>query len=241
MLTKTRAVVLRTIKYGESQIITDMLTEACGRMSFMLHVPKTNRAKVKTRLMQPLALIDIVFDHRPKAKLHRIKEMALSCPFASIPFDPRKLSIALFIAEFTYYSTQREQQNAPLFAYIANSVMWLDSCNGAFANFHIVYMMRLTKFVGFFPNLDRDAEGDYFDLRNGCFASSLPLHPDYLHPAEAAKISVLMRMRYETMHLFAMSHGERNRCVELILRYYRLHIPDFPDLKSLAVLREVFA
>lgn len=241
MLTKTRAVVLKTTKCGESQLIADLLTEACGRLTFMLSMPKGKRAGSVVRLMQPMALLDIVFDHRPNARMQRLKEATLHAPFATIPFDPHKTAIALFLAEFTYYATRQEQANEPLFAYIANSVVWLDSCRDSIANFHIVYMMHLSKFVGFHPNLDDGAEGSYFDMRNGCFSATQPSHPDFLMPAEAARIATLMRMRYETMRLFGMSHGERNRCVLLILSYYRLHIPGFPALKSLDVLREIYA
>jgi DNA repair protein RecO (recombination protein O) len=78
-------------------------------------------------------------------------------------------------------------------------------------------------------------------MRSGEFADTAPLHRDYIEPTEAARIGVLMRMNYETMHLFRMSHDERNRCVELILAYYKLHVPNFPELKSLAVLQELFS
>ena len=50
----------------------------------------------------------------------------------------------------------------------------------------------------------------------------------------------LLRMNYDTIHLFAMSRGERNRCLAIINDYYRLHLPDFPILKILDVLRELF-
>jgi len=241
MLTKTRAVVLRTLKYGESQVIVDTFTESHGRLSFIQHIHKTSRAKVKKQLFQPLSIIDISFDFRPKAKLQRASEASLACPFTSIPFDGFKLSIALFVAEFTLYCTRAEQRNEPMFRYIVSSVMWLDARTEGFSNFHIVYMMRLSRFIGFFPNLNHDAADDYFDLRNGCFSPDRPAHPDYLQPAETKKIGLLMRMRYETMHLFSFSHNERNRCVEIVLKYYRLHIPDFPDLNSLSVLRDVYA
>lgn len=241
MLTKTSAVVLRALKYGESQVIVDMFTESHGRLSFIQRIQKTSRAKIKKQLFQPLTLLDIEFDFRANTRLQRIKDASLSWPFASIPFDAFKLSIALFVAEFTYHCTRAEQRNGPMFRYIANSVMWLDSRTADYSNFHIVYMMRLSRFIGFLPNLDHGPADTYFDLRNGCFSPSAPAHPDFLQPAEAEKIGLLMRMGYETMHLFAFSRHERNRCVEAVIRYYRLHIPDFPEMKSLAVLRDLFA
>ena len=240
MQVKTRAIVLNSLKYGESQVIVDLFTETHGRLSFMQRIPKTGRARVKKQLFQPLTLLSVEFDYRQGQRLLRITDARMESPFVSLPFDARKLSIALFVAEFTCYATRSEQGNAALFAYIVNSVEWLDACGDDFANFHIIYMLRLTRFIGFFPNTDEAQEGAYFDLRSACFVGHAPLHRDYLEPDEARKISLLMRVNYATMHLVRMSRAERNRCVELILRYYRLPLPDFPELKSLPVLSELF-
>ena len=83
--------------------------------------------------------------------------------------------------------------------------------------------------------------GDYFDLLNACFTSTRPqLHSSYINPEEAGRLRQLMRMNYETMHLFGMSRAERTRCLTIMNYYYRLHLPDFPALKSLDVLKELF-
>ena len=92
-----------------------------------------------------------------------------------------------------------------------------------------------------FSNLEDYHNGDYFDLLNACFTSSRPqLHSSYINPEEAGRLRQLMRMNYETMHLFGMSRAERTRCLTIMNDYYRLHLPDFPALKSLDVLKELF-
>ena len=118
---------------------------------------------------------------------------------------------------------------------------WLDEAERDYANFHLVFMMRLSRFVGFFPNLDAFQPGACFDLRNATFTSRVPLHPDYLLPVEAAGINRLIRMDYENMHLFRLSRHERNQISDTVLRYYRIHVPDMPELKSFHVLRELFS
>ena len=240
MLTKTRAVVLHSVKYGEQKIIVDMLTADLGRLSFACRLPKTQRGKLKKQLFQPLTLLNIELDFRQGAALQTLRDVQMAHPFASIPFDAAKLSISLFVAEFLLHATRGEQQNEPLFQYIENSVLWLDGQTRAFANFHLVFMMRLSRFIGFFPNLDDYHDGDFFDLRNGVFSAVQPSHSEFVAPNEAAHIGKLMRMGYESMHLFRLSRHERNRCVEFILAYYQLHVPNFPELKSLPVLQELF-
>ena len=240
MLVKTRAIVLNSLKYGESQIIVDLFTEAYGRLSFMQKIPRSRRGGLRTVLFQPLTILSVEFDYRPMRRLNRIHDAAIAFPFVSIPFDARKLSIALFIAEFTGYATRLEQQSEHMYLFVENSVRWLDACSGDFANFHIIYMLHLTRFVGFFPNINDAMDAPYFDMRDGCFVSQTPPHPDFLGPEESGKIRLLMRFSYATMHLLTLSRDERGRIVDVVLAYYRLHQPAFPEMKSLAVLKTLF-
>lgn len=241
MEVKTGALVLRTVKYGDSRVIVDMLTAERGRVSFICNLPKTaRRGTARKQFFQPMTLLDIVFDYRETAQLQRLRDVVIAAPFVSIPFDSGKLSIMLFLAEFLTYATRDEQGGRLLFDYIAKSLLWLDGAQQAFANFHLVFMMHLTRFVGFYPNLDDYGEGAWFDLRDGCFTRVRPLHADCLGPAEASRIRTLMRMDYENMRLFRMSRAGRNRCLEVVLHYYRLHVPSFPEMRSLEVLRALF-
>ncbi len=240
MLTKTQAIVLHSIKYGETRLIVDMFTRAYGRLSFIVSLPKSPRSKVKKQYFQPLTMLEIEADVRPKVQLQKVRDVRLSGPFSSIPFNPYKLSISLFVAEFLYHALRGEQQNVPLFDYVASSILWLDAQQTNFANFHLVFLMRMSRFLGFYPNLDNYAPGDYFDLRESVFLPSPPVHREFLMPQEAEKVQLMMRMDFPTMHLFQMSHAARNRLLEVALVYYRLHLPDFPELKSVGVLQELF-
>ena len=240
MLTKTQAIVLHSIKYGETRLIVDMFTRSHGRLSFIVNIPKSAKAKVKKQLFQPLTLLEIEADIRQKVQLLKLKDMRLAVPFLSIPFHPHKLAISLFMAEFLYYALRSEQRNELLYDYLENSFLWLDGQDGHFANFHLVFLMRLSRFLGFYPNLDDYVAGDYFDLRESVFLSLPPVHHDFLYPEEAGKVQLMMRMDYPTMHLFRLSHQERNRLLEVSLTYYRLHLPDFPEMKSVNVLQELY-
>ena len=240
MLTKTQAIVLHSIKYGETRLIVDMFTRSHGRLSFIVNIPKSAKAKVKKQLFQPLTLLEIEADISQKVQLQKLKDMRLAVPFLSIPFHPHKLAISLFMAEFLYYALRSEQRNELLYDYLENSFLWLDGQDGHFANFHLVFLMRLSRFLGFYPNLDDYVAGDYFDLRESVFLSLPPVHHDFLYPEEAGKVQLMMRMDYPTMHLFRLSHQERNRLLEVSLTYYRLHLPDFPEMKSVSVLQELY-
>ena len=240
MLTKSQAIVLHSIKYGETRLIVDMFTRNFGRQSFIVSIPKTPKGKIKKQFFQPLTLLEIETDIRQNLQLQKLGDVRLAIPFTSIPFEPDKLAISLFVAEFLYYALRSEQRNELLYDYLEHSIMWLDGQQNSFANFHLVFLLRLTRFLGFYPNLDDYEDGDYFDLRESEFMRNPPVHKDFLHPEEAKKVQLMMRMDFPTMHLFRMSHEERNRLLEVALKYYRLHLPDFPEMKSIEVLQALY-
>ncbi len=215
MLNKTQAIVLHSLKYGETRLIVDMFTRSHGHLSFIVNIPKSSKSKFKKQFFQPLSLLEIETDVRPRLQLQKLADVRLSSPFSSIPFDAHKLAISLFLSEFLYHALRSEQRNEP-------------------------FLMRLSRFLGFYPNLDDYLPGDYFDLRESVFCAVPPVHRDFLDSVEAEKVQLMMRMDYPTMHLFRMTHQERNRLLEVTLAYYRLHIPDFPELKSVAVLQDLY-
>lgn len=240
MLTKTKAIVLYAFKYGENQMIAELLTEACGRMACIMKIPKSPRGKLKKQYFQPLFILETVIEVRGTSRLQHIREARVSVPFTSIPVNPYKTPVALFVAELLRGITRGELTGGQTYTYIENSIRWLDGCTEGFANFHLVFMMRMTRFLGFYPNLDSDDGGSWFDLRSGCFCKQPPMHRDCITPHEARKIRLLLRMNFPTMHLYKMTHTDRNRMTDVIMSYYRIHIPDLYELKSLPVLRELF-
>ena len=237
MLQTALGIVLRTVKYKDAAFIADVYTDVAGRVSFRVPVPRSRKSAVKPVLFQPLALVELEADFR----LNTIKEAKSWYPFSSLPYDPRKSAIALFLSEFLCRAVRVEADNRALFSYLQHSIVWLDECRIGFANFHLVFLMRLSRFLGLYPNLEGYSEGCYFDLLNACFTPLRPSgHSHYIGPAEAGRLVTLMRMNYDTMHLFAMDRAERMRCLSVIEQYYRLHLPDFPELKSLDVLKQLF-
>lgn len=251
MLVKTEAIVLHALKYGESKFIVDMFTKDLGRLSFAVPLPKTAKSRLKRQYFQPMTLLEITCDIRQRVQLQKLSDARLLAPYLSITTSPEKIAITLFVAEFLYYSLRSEQHNEPLFNYISDSLQWLDTAEDGYSNFHLTFLMRLSRFLGFYPNLEvRDErlevrgerfEKDlFFDLREGCFCMQAPMHRDFLQPNEARLIHQMMRMDFPTMHLFKLSRQDRHRITDVLLQYYKQHLPDFPEMKSLAVLHQLW-
>ena len=241
VLVKTEAIVLHSLKYGETRLIVDLFTREAGRLSCVVSLPKTPKGHLKKQYFQPMTLLEVELDLRQRLQLQKLKDARLLSAYASIPFSPEKLALSLFIAEFLYYALRSEQQNDLLFDYLVDAMQWLDIAEKGYANFHLTFLMRMSRFLGFYPNLDDYVDGCVFDLRTATFSLLVPTHRDFLQPDDSRRIHILMRMDFPTMHLYRLKHSDRNRIVDVLLHYYQLHIPQFPELKSLSVLQELWA
>lgn len=237
-----RGIVLRTVKYGDASLIVDLFTESRGRQSFMASVARSKRAARSVSLWQPLSMIAFTADIRPSmGKLPKPAEAHAYYNYLELPFSPIKSTLALFLAEFLCAALREEKENAPLYRYLESSFQWLDMVENpvAMANFHLAFLMHLSRFIGIYPNLDTPA--NYFDLVSGCYCDRQPSHAHFLRHEEAKLLPTLFRMDYPTMHIFRFSRQARQRILHVLNEYYRLHVPGFPELKSLEVLHELYS
>lgn len=237
---KITAIVLRAFAFNDSKLMVDVLSREEGRVSCVALVGSSKKRKSRRQLFQPMSLLELVVERKSAGSLLVVKDAHIFRAFSSIPFDPYKLSISMFVAEFLCRVTMGGSESPLLYDYVCDSVQWLDGSSAGFSNFHLVFMMRLARFVGVYPNMEGYVEGYCFDMQNGCFVSSAFSGRGFLDAEDSRIMYLLMRMDYGSMHLFKMSHEERNRCLDVVLDFYRLHVPDFGELKSLQVLRDMF-
>ncbi len=240
MLQNSRAIVLRTIKHSDSTLIADVYTETDGRRSFLVRIPKTSRAGVKNVLFTPMAQLQIEWNDRGTTQLMRVKAVHPANIYSTIPYSPAKTAIVMFLAEFLSAALRTPIGDAALFEFLFASMRWLDEGGENCANFHIVFLLHLTSYLGFTPNLENYSPGQWFDMDNGRFSPVRPSTPNVIAPQEAQNISWLLRLKYATAAKLPISRAMRSRILQVIIQYYSVHLPAFPTLKSPEILHEIF-
>jgi DNA repair protein RecO (recombination protein O) len=190
--------------------------------------------------MQPLSLIDIVLDNRANKTFQYIRESSPTSLLNTVPYDPIKNSIALFLSEILHKTLRESDKENALFDFVKESILFFDTTTKGFANFHLVFLIKMTYFLGFFPNLSQFHDGVYFDMLNSQFTEQNN-NPHTLNIEETEAFAHLMRMDYDNMQIFSLSRNQRNTILEHILTYYRLHLPEFGTVKSLDILQQLFA
>ena len=152
-----RGIVLRTVKYGDTSLIVDLFTESHGRMSFMASTSRAKRSVRSVSFWQPLSMVEFSAELLPNGgKLPRPSDVRTYYNYIDLPFSPIKSTLALFLAEFLSAALREEKENTPLYRYIESSLQWLDLADSpaSIANFHLAFLMHLSRFIGIYPNLD---------------------------------------------------------------------------------------
>lgn len=238
-LIQTKGIALFQRKYSESSITAALYTEAHGRQTFYVAGARKPRSSVRSSLFAPLAILDIQQYRNEKGGLQKIKEAHLVYPLHDIRMDIVKSSITLFLAELLSQVLREEHANEPLFAYIEHSVHLLDQLHDGAANFHLIFMLELSRFLGFAPLDNYSPAQPLFDMHNGCFvpaqtASTMPAHTSLL-------LAQLQKHSLRTIADLQLSHIQRTALLALLIDFYRWHIQGMHDLQSLEVLTSVFS
>jgi len=239
MLYKTRGIVLNHIKYSETSVIVTIYTESFGRQSYIINGVRSKKAKIKANIFQPLFLLNMEVYHKPKRDLQRVKEIQNAFVFSALPYDLRKSTLAIFIAEILYKTIQEQESNRELFEYLFNSIQLLDLKEKGLSNFHIYFLIHLTKYLGFFPNNNYSETNCYFDLKAGNFVQIKPMH-FYLDKDQSIIFNQMLKFSGDQHEDLKMEYKKRIQLLEKILEYYTLHNEGVKSIKSLDVFKEVF-
>lgn len=239
MLHKTRGIVFKTTDYGENSIVTQVFTEKFGLQSFIVNGARKPGARVSKNMFQPLHLLDMVVYHNDSGNLQRIKELKNSPVLKTIPFDIVKSSIALFLNEVLYKSVRQQPAEEDLFDFLFSAIEWLDHQTVHIANFHLVFLVRLSRYLGFNPEESGSSDSDFFDLKNGVFARYKPDGLLYLSPPHTENFRALLRTGFDNLSSLKLNNDQRRYLIRKLLEYYALHIDGFGNIKSREILEEV--
>ncbi|WP_400070974.1 DNA repair protein RecO [Zobellia russellii] len=238
MQVTTKAIVLTSIKYGDTSLIVKAFTESGGVKSYLLRgVLASKKGKLKTAYFQPLTQLEIVASHKNKGALESIREAKVNYPYQTLHSDISKNAMTLFLAEMLANSIHEEEANDALFEFIEASLQWLDNQSGI-SNFHIYFLIRLTRYLGFHPDTN-EIELSYFDLLEGEFTDTPSLNP-ILNGDNLTYFKTFLGINFDEIHHIKMNKSNRQELLQSLVLFYELHLQGFRKPKSLAILNEVF-
>jgi len=239
VIEKTRGIFLHSVKYSETSLITSIYTEAYGRQSYLINGVRSKNSTVRASVFQPLYLLDLEIYYKTDREIHRIKNARIAFPYSTIPFDIRKSTQVLFLAEVLYKCLREEEPNTELFDFIYHSLTLLDLTEAGISNFHIWFLFKLTRFLGISPSREDAKISNFFDLQSARFVSHEPLHNQFTDKQLTVLFSRLFDVDSSSIENLDYTQHERRLVLEKLLEFYRIHFGNLGEFKSLEVLKEV--
>lgn len=216
MIISQKAIVLNTTRTGEGSLVIHTIGDELGRRSFITSAGK----KTPMALFQPLSIVDMEVVENPRSDLWHIRNVRQEYPLTGIRSNLHKNTMTMFLSEVLFRTLKEGAFEDGLFEWCVGSILTLDALEGDFANYHLRFLMEFASALGFAPsveNLAPFAEGHLAELRE-LLSSSFP---EFL--------------------LVPLSGRSRNEIAESLLRYIGFHAETSLNVRSLAVLRELYA
>jgi DNA repair protein RecO (recombination protein O) len=243
MLQKTRGLVIRAVKYGETSLVVTMFTEVFGIQSYMVSGVRKESVKsgMRASQFQPATLLDMIVYHHERHNLQRIKDCQWAVLYQQIFSDIRKNAVALFMVELLQKCLKQPDPQPELFYFLEDVLQDLDQATPMVAaNIPIYFALHLSHFFGFRMQDTYDEENTMLDLREGIFVYEAPTHPHWAGKQLSFTVSQFLKAQQPAeLEQIPMNREGRRLLLDTCLQYYALHVSDFGNLRSLPVLQEV--
>lgn len=240
MLHKSRGIILKSTHYSESSLVVHIYTEKFGIQSYLLQGVRKNKSKIRTSMLQPLHLVQMVVYHKENNGLQRISELRNEPLLNNISMDVIKTSLSLFICELLYNTLKEQPSDEELFDFLNHAIEVLDLAEESVANFHLWFMLKYSKYLGFYPQ-NTSINHLYFDMKNAAFVDSIPEHPLFMNNICSRLMFQLMQSSFNEIQHIRINNEDRRQLLMDLIRYYEWHLPGFKGMKSHHVLEEVLS
>ena len=245
MVHATKGIVLRTVKYGDTSIITTVYTELFGIQSYIVKGARqsSKTSAGKASFFQPAAMLDMEVYHNELKQLQFIREYQWSYLYEHVLFDVVKNMVALFVIELLQHSLKQPEANPELFYLIEDTLKQLDKGNDTLTgNLPLYFTLHLSSELGFQMHGSYSEQTPLFDLREGMFIAEKPSHPYYIDGVLAQTTSQLLAVQfYSDLENIALNRTVRRELLQAYQTYLSLHIQDFGEMKSFAILQEILS
>ena len=243
MTFKTKGIILRTVKYGETSVITTAYTELFGIQSYIVKGVRQSSKKSQGKgiYFQPAAILDMVVYHNELKNLNFIKEYQWGFLYEQVLFDVVKNAVAMYVVEMMQHCLKQPEANPEMYYLVEDTLKQLDKGNATFtANLPLYFMLHLSGELGFRIQGEYSMNTPVVDLQEGQFVEEKPNHPYYLEGEQAKLTSQLLAINfYSDLENFKLNRTARRELLHAYQQYIALHVQEFKEMKSLQVLQEV--
>lgn len=245
---KTEAFVLKTLGYGESDLIVTFYSLDFGKIKGIAKGAKKSKKRF-ANVFEPFSRTRIIFRRKNRDMLAFVESCEIVDHYASIRQDLEKTLTASYLIDLADHFSQEEKTNEPLFALLADflSLLTRENISDAMIRF---FEMRLLRLSGFEPALAAcvrckapvaNGSSYYFSPPDGgvtCASCARPQRHDQTVSAGTLRTLLLGRdMDMDKMKRVCLSENLSSESRHILLSFISYVLGK--EVKSLKVMEQV--
>lgn len=241
MIHTTQGIVLHSLRYSDTSLIARILTRNFGLQSYLIPGVYKSRAKIKAGLFHPFAMIEMVCYHKDREGLQRIKEIRHTQPLHGIMSDIRKSSVAIFLSEIMLGAFRNQEPQKEAFEFISKAIQRLDMLEENIGLFHIIFLLQLSKYLGFSPSAGYTEKACHFNIREGLYQDADDHTGACMTPGESYFFYLLSTQNNSGQPDIKVPADIKKKLLYRVVDYYRHHMDGLRELRSIEILSKVFS
>ena len=154
MIVKTRAVVLREIKYRDQSKICLLLTREFGQTSVILKAVRNPKNRM-SGLFSAGNIVDTVIYRRSTRDIQLASDASLVLSPLSLEPDLERFGVLYRILDLARHSSGPDEKNLPLFTLLSSTIERLCGTTEGFQPILARFLLKLAGVLGFEPSIER--------------------------------------------------------------------------------------
>lgn len=189
-----------------------------------------------------MSIVELVSYFREDVQaMHRLREAHAGEIWQGIPFDLKRGSVALFMAEICRKCILPGEPNTALFEFLTDTLRFLDHTADAVVNLPLHFLIHLAEHLGIqATDWPEDESEVFFDLKEAVFMPVPPPgHVHFMQPDETKAMMRLQQSDLETAASITLTPVFRQNLLQHLLTYYQYHVPGFSEAHTPEILHWV--
>jgi DNA repair protein RecO (recombination protein O) len=209
-------IVLATTKVKEGALVVHTLSREYGRRGFIVRPGK----KAAAALFLPLNILEADVVENPRSDLWSLKGIHALDSLSGIRSNIHKNTMTLFLSEVLFRTIREGAVEDGLYEWCVGSILALNALEADYANYHVRFLLEFAGALGFRPT----------------FQDIAPFVQEH-----AMEMRQMLQGSFSESMLVQLTGPVRNTLCESVLKYLEYHTDQPIRIKSLAVLRELYA
>ncbi|OGU14594.1 MAG: DNA repair protein RecO [Ignavibacteria bacterium GWB2_35_12] len=246
MIINTEAIILKSIKYGDSSKILSIFTRDFGRLSVIAKGARQTKSKFGAAL-EPMSVSNLCFYKKANRDLHTLSSADSVINFNNIQNSLENMACAMMILESVLQTLVENEMNINLFELLKSSLIELNKTTGNPFSIFTLFQIELAHNLGFsmkfdynYENLMIKSKSFIFSLENGYIVNEKNNKSKFFFRLENEVLAILNKIekaKMEEVSNINISISNRKQIKDFFINYFSFHLEKPFGYKTFRLLK----